>query len=179
MKRKNIKRLFCLLAVSCLLSGCAGNKKNEEIINTMKSTAVVNDFKITLFTEKAEYEDKELKGEKKPFDYKLVLEYIGEKENETIWHESSIGGISLLNPEGECIVENLYFSIAQSSILNQNISITVDEWNGKREIEETGELEKGVYTVKAYVGFSAGEDFDDKEHLKKTECVLNLPLVIR
>lgn len=179
MERNYIKYGVILWMAVCLLSGCAGSKKKEAAMKPMESKMTVEEFEVTLLTEKVEYKRAEIKKKKAPFDYKLLLKYTGQEEQVSIWHTSSIGGISLLNPEGECIVENLYFSIAESSILEKDVFITIDEWDGSREIEKLEELKPGVYMVRAYVSFDVGENFDDRENLESIEGSFYLPLIIQ
>lgn len=180
MKRSYIKWLFCLLVISCLLSGCRGNKKNGNTINSMENTTTVNDFKITFSTEKAEYERKELTGKKVPhIVYKAELEYIGEKESIKIWHASRIGTLSLFNQEGKNSSNTVISDMLVSSVLEKNKPVSIDEWDGRYEIRKPEALEPGAYTVRVHVKFHAGEDFKDKEHLEYIECVVSLPLVIR
>lgn len=179
MKQKWIKRAVMFIMISCLLVGCAEDKESEETTKSVKSVMTVNDFKITLSTEKAEYTSEELEGKEAPFAYRLELEYVGEEESVKLWHGGSIGIISLLNPEGEYIIWGVIDSIGKYSVLEKDTALTIAEWDGRPEIEEIKEMKPGVYMVKAGVNFYVGEDFKDKEHLETVEGSFCVPLVIR
>lgn len=173
MKKKVIV-FFALIAV--LLCGCAENGKEKVEESAMTSTAAINDFRFTLTAEKTIYTEQDLE-EKNAISYKLYAEYVGSEEEMKVWHGRPLGGFCVENA-----TETLYSKVIEdeliSSFLEKDTPVLVSEWTGRLTSDEQ-KLSPGIYTVSGFIDFSAGEDFEDKEHLEDIECSLCLPFIIQ
>ncbi len=174
MKKKVI--VFFVLIVT-LLCGCVENKEEKIEESAMTSTSTINDYKFTLTAEKTKYAEKDLK-EENAICYKLYAEYVGSEERIKVWQGRQLGAISVGNTT-ELLYSEAIEDELRSSFLERGTPVVISEWTGRTLDPDEQKLAPGIYTVSGFISFSAGKDFDDKEHLENIECSLCLPFIIQ
>lgn len=166
------KRFTLLLLIGALsLYGCAGRESPPARV---ESRLVWNDtFRVTYFSRQYEYRTGSMQ-EEAPLHFELWLEYIGEEPSVTIWHCASIGGVEMLDSNGEPMLPLVIGDTLCSTELERGKSCLVTVWTGACEYDEWGGFPEGDYIARAFVDFSFGGG--EEENVR---CVLDLPFTIR
>ena len=157
-----------ILCLMFLFGGCAAQTEAEPLETRV---SVRGDFKITLSSMQSVYQS----GENPELE--LLVEYIGEGDEVTIYRGDPIGIIEIKTPDGDMATKTpdgepagyIIHDILMTDVIRKSEPVSI-KWNA----DLFAELEKGDYIAEAYVSFGTDEKLNDS-----IECTLELPFSIQ